>query len=789
MTILAANIFAQPANTNFVIAVQQTNIVLNWRSSTNKIYLLEHCATLTGATQWGELTNYFPAAANTNWTKFVHTNILRAQPVDFYRLFDVTPVARNDFFAVDQDSSGNQLDIFQNDSSPNDDLFYISNLVPALHGSISYSLDASTFQYTPNSGFYGVDSFAYSITSNYGDSSSNAIVTVFVNQSGNQPPSAPDIIITLQTNVYTATFNALTNATDPDGDTNILFAVNPPNLGSVSNDANGNITYTRNPNLFGSDAFTYIVTDGKGGYAAGNVKISQQDTTGTGLPDQWDLRYGFDPTIDNTMADPDSDGLPNLAEFILGTNPRVPDNPLNFSIVTNGMQISDFVQLPIYGVNSSVKNPPISLYVNGVPAENALLLQGPDGQWQMNWDTTFLTNGNYQVQLECSVAPASSPDSITDVFGTQKTVQVSNPITFDKLTSKFTSFLLIYGTLAVTNSTCDVYLYDDYGNPLVYATGLSAPNGQISLYWDLTDGNGNQISFGNIQAVFTIHPPAGSGAMRPADASGSTSVHHWFIKDVAGSIDNNVFSVAWGFDDYNYAFNSFREECMDDGVINVLGNPAADSPYFLLPAANIPLGGSSFRYDSDSDKDILMHALSVSKNFFWFGHGANDSIMGNPKRSNLATGDVSNLLQNKASESHKNHVYGNKHPYFLTILNGCETYSPDWAGAFGVDFTANGSSDSFEDYDYVGLAPRAFVGWTKKIGVPGDNDVFYEGILDADYGDALAYMFGDWMAGYPIYQCVGDFSTQALYLVPLPYLFQNVDSWKISGCYDLERGD
>jgi Bacterial Ig domain len=778
-----------PANTNFTIFAQETNIVLHWISNTNRIYLLEDRPTLTSESQWSELVNYYLAAANTNVTTFVHSNIIQLQPANFYRLFDVTPVARDDFFTIDQDSSANQLDIFQNDYDPNDDLFYIYELTPAAHGSIEYSSDASTFQYTPDFGFYGVDTFQYSVTSGYGETSSNATVTVFVNQSGNSPPSANDLIITLQTNVYSTTFNALTNSSDPDGDTVTLFAVNPPNLGSVSNDADGNIIYCRNPNVFGDDSFTYIITDGKGGYGVGNVKILQQDTTGTGLPDQWNLANGFDPTVDNSMADPDGDGLPNLAEFALGTNPNVPDNPLNLSGVTNGTQVSEFAQLPLYGINLTIQNPPVTLFVNGAPAENSYLLRGPDGRWLMNWDTSFLTNGSYQIQLDCQVAPPDSPDSISDVFGTNVTVQVNNPIVFDKLTSQFSDFLYIYGTLADTNDTYDVYLYDDDGNLLVYATGLSAPNGQIALGWDLTDGEGHQISFGNIQAVFYLHSLEDSGEVHPLDSPSSPSAYHWFIKDVAGSIDNNVFSAAWGWDTYSLAFNNYREECMDDGVINVLGNPAADNTYFLLPTANIPYGGSSFRYDSESDKQILMHALNVSENFFWFGHGGFANIFGNPTHSALAPSDVETLLNNKAFRSTPKTPRTNKHPYFLAILNACETYDRNWAGAFGIDFSANGSSDSVDDYQYYGLAPRAFVGWTKEIGVPGGNDLFWEGILDADYGDALAYMFQDWMAGYPIYQCVGDFSTQALYLVPLPSLFQNLDSWQISGCVDLRRGD
>jgi hypothetical protein len=346
----------------------------------NRIFLLENRTTLSGGA-WGELTNYYLSTANTNWTKFVHTNIVKNQATGFYRLFDVTPVANADFYSVDQDSSANQFDILQNDTVPNDDRIIITNLISAQHGSISYTPDASTFEYTPDSGFYGVDIFAYSITSKHGEISSNATVTVFVNQSGNNPPSVPNIIVTLQTNVHTFTFNAFTNATDADGDTNILYAVNQPSLGSVSNDASGNITYTRNPSLFGSDSFTYVITDGNGGYGVGNVKILQMDLEGDGIPDEWEMANGLDPFNDDSMADPDNDCLPNIGEFVLGTNPNSSDNPLAFSGVSNGTQVSGLAQLPIYGLSSSVQSPPLRLYVNDSPADTSTLWQKPDGVW------------------------------------------------------------------------------------------------------------------------------------------------------------------------------------------------------------------------------------------------------------------------------------------------------------------------------------------------------------------------------------------------------------------------
>ena len=221
-------------------------------------------------------------------------------------------------------------------------------------------------------------------------------------------------------------------------------------------------------------------------------------------------------------------------------------------------------------------------------------------------------------------------------------------------------------------------------------SNVTAPNGQIQLYWDLTDGHGNQISFGNIQSVCTIHPPVNLNGVRPNDAPSSTPVHYWFLKDL-DSLWKNIFSIAWGWNYYTFSFNSYREELMDDGVINILGNPFVDS-YFLLPAANIPLGGSSFRYDSESDKDILMHALSVSGNFFWFGHGDHENIGGNLLKSGITVGDVENLLQNKAFRSTPQHPYNNKHPYYLAIL----LLPSAWFGFLGWENVAY----RFMDYSF-----------------------------------------------------------------------------------------
>jgi hypothetical protein len=406
-----------------------------------------------------------------------------------------------------------------------------------------------------------------------------------------------------------------------------------------------------------------------------------------------------------------------------------------------------------------------------------------------------LTNGSYQVQIACKVHPPTLADAFTNILGTAKTVQVNNPITFYRLTSRFTDFLLLVGQLAVTNSTFDVNLYDDDGNLLVYANGLSAPNGQIDLYWDLTDGHGNQISFGNVQSVFTIYPPPASPhGVTPHVSQPPQTSSQWALKDTANA-NPKTFLVAWGWDNYGSLLYNHRVELMQDGVINILGNPSDFDSYNLLPAVNVPYSGQAWRYNSDLDRSVLIDPnghhnddFNRSGNFFWFGHGGelhDDFICGNTDDSNIASGDVEGDLQNKAARSDPKHAYVDKHPYRLTILDACDTYTWDWASAFGVEFSATSSTDSVYDYAYVDRPQRAFVGWDKKIGVPGATD--FSGLLHAEYAQALGYLFGDWMAGYPLNYCMNAFTTSALNSEP--YYFQQAYAWKISGCYDLQRTD
>ena len=55
--------------------------------------------------------------------------------------------------------------------------------------------------------------------------------------------------------------------------------------------------------------------------------VGETDSDDDGIEDWWEIEFGFDPSDPSDAAlDPDSDGLSNLAEFLVGTNPLLADS-------------------------------------------------------------------------------------------------------------------------------------------------------------------------------------------------------------------------------------------------------------------------------------------------------------------------------------------------------------------------------------------------------------------------------------------------------------------------------
>ena len=148
------------------------------------------------------------------------------------------------------------IDIFANDYDP-DGAFHLVQLVQPSSGRATFLGDGMV-RYVPEARFMGEDLFSYTIGD--GTSMDEATVTVTVLPVGVSPAAMADAAATDED--VPLRIDVLSNDTDPDGDALSVHAFTQPSNGQVALLVDGALTYTPAPNFFGTDTFSYTVTDG-----------------------------------------------------------------------------------------------------------------------------------------------------------------------------------------------------------------------------------------------------------------------------------------------------------------------------------------------------------------------------------------------------------------------------------------------------------------------------------------------------------------------------------------------
>lgn len=178
------------------------------------------------------------------------------------------PVARDDGTVTEAETAVT-IAVLANDTDVDGDALRVENVTQPLNGTAVINPD-QTITYTPAAGFYGDDSFTYTISDGQGGSDT-AIVLVTV-MTGNHNPEAVDDFIISDEDV-TVTIDVLANDTDVDGDALTVVSVTQPSRGVVVINPDSSITYTPNPDSRGPDSFTYTISDGRGGFDTAIVTV------------------------------------------------------------------------------------------------------------------------------------------------------------------------------------------------------------------------------------------------------------------------------------------------------------------------------------------------------------------------------------------------------------------------------------------------------------------------------------------------------------------------------------
>jgi VCBS repeat-containing protein len=181
------------------------------------------------------------------------------------RAVNDAPVAVNDSYATNQNqvlTVAASKGVLINDTDVEGSSLQALLVSAPLHGAVSLAANGS-FVYTPNTGYYGFDTFTYKATDGAADSNT-ATVTIKVNARPVAQNDGPYIVGEGGVLVV-AGEGVLFNDTDLDGDPLKAILVSGPTHGTLTLNDNGLFTYTPNiPNTdySGPDSFTYKANDG-----------------------------------------------------------------------------------------------------------------------------------------------------------------------------------------------------------------------------------------------------------------------------------------------------------------------------------------------------------------------------------------------------------------------------------------------------------------------------------------------------------------------------------------------
>ncbi|MBE2197677.1 MAG: tandem-95 repeat protein [Anaerolinea sp.] len=215
------------------------------------------------------------------------------------------PVA-NDDAALTAEDTPVMIDVLANDTDIDGDSLTVVGVTQPTHGSVVINPD-NTVTYTPQANYYGGDSFTYTISDGQGGSDT-AIVTVTITPVNDAPVANDDSATTAEDTAVI--IDVLVNDSDIDGDSLTVISVTPPSHGSAVINPDNTITYTPAANFYGSDMFTYMVSDGNGGFDMARVDVIVMPVNDAPVAAADDATTAEDTavTIDVLANDSDVDG-------------------------------------------------------------------------------------------------------------------------------------------------------------------------------------------------------------------------------------------------------------------------------------------------------------------------------------------------------------------------------------------------------------------------------------------------------------------------------------------------
>jgi subtilisin family serine protease len=204
-------------------------------------------------------------------------------------VFGDNPIANDDPFSVDQDSSNNNLDVLGNDFPSSSGGLYVQAInTSSTSGTVAIAADQLSVIYTPRPLFSGTDTFTYTVQDLSG-SQSTATVTVTVIPTFANPVAIDDQEL-VPLNSPGTVINVLQNDLSGSSGPLRISGTGTASNGGVSIDNQGTpdptddvLVYVPGSNYQGIDQFTYDVVDQVGSTSSAVVTVYVGDSTSDDL--------------------------------------------------------------------------------------------------------------------------------------------------------------------------------------------------------------------------------------------------------------------------------------------------------------------------------------------------------------------------------------------------------------------------------------------------------------------------------------------------------------------------
>jgi hypothetical protein len=179
------------------------------------------------------------------------------------------PVVNPDAAITNQDTPVT-IAVLANDSDVDGDWLTIQSVTQGAHGIVTVNPDG-TLTFAPTAGYSGNDSFGYTVSDGQGGMGA-AVVSVTILAVNHAPVATDDAATTSEDTPVV--IGVLANDSDADGDPLTIQSVTQGAHGIVTVNPDGTLTFAPSANYYGSDSFSYTVSDGRDGTAAAIVSVT-----------------------------------------------------------------------------------------------------------------------------------------------------------------------------------------------------------------------------------------------------------------------------------------------------------------------------------------------------------------------------------------------------------------------------------------------------------------------------------------------------------------------------------